>query len=164
MRDDEVSDIATRIVGIACAELGVCEAGGPNRGPPIERYAGGREGEPWCAHFVSWVYREAGYPLPGDVQPSILSRNPIALVARMELEASRAHRIVDHPMVGGVVLFTRRGASDAGPGRHCGIVEEVTPTMLRTIEGNTGDAVRRRRYALTSLSRQGFAFISPPSL
>lgn len=160
MRD--AMSAAERILAIACAELGVCEEGGENRGPPIERYAGGREGEPWCAHFVAWVYREAGFPLPGDVPPSMLVRNPIALVARMEVEASRAGRLMPSAVPGSVVLFARRNLSDYGPGRHCGIVEEITPTVLRAIEGNTGNAVRRRRYALTSLLRQRTSFISPP--
>ena len=32
------------------------------------RYSGGRD-EAWCAHFVSWLYAQAGAPLPGYFPP-----------------------------------------------------------------------------------------------
>lgn len=138
--------LADRVIVIARSQLGVIEATGRNDGLPALRYAGGRVGEPWCAHFVAWCFRQADRPLPGDVPPTPRVANPLCSVARMEriLEEHEWLRRVPEP--GDIVFFLLRGISDAGNGRHVGLVETVNTATLTTIEGNSANGVHRRSY------------------
>ena len=56
-------DLATKIVEIASAQVGVREADENNTGPEIVMFQGATwldpAGWPWCAAFTAWVLREA---------------------------------------------------------------------------------------------------------
>jgi hypothetical protein len=56
-----------RLIPIAMAELWVREKTGKNDGKRVEEYLASvklKKGDPYCAAFVSWVFKEAGYDLP----------------------------------------------------------------------------------------------------
>jgi uncharacterized protein (TIGR02594 family) len=128
---------------------GVREATGRNDGVPAERYNDG-ERKPWCASFVRWCFEQAGTPLPGrrHLLPSV-SYLEGALLAR-GARVSRAKP-------GAIICFVGRASSDAGPGRHVGIVESCGPgNKITTIEGNSGDRVARRIYAADDPAIAGF--------
>jgi hypothetical protein len=150
--------LADVVVALARTQLDVTEEGKePNDGVPSVLYAGGRH-EPWCAHFCAWVYRSAGRPLPGDIVPTLERRNPIALVQTME-DALRAEGLLfKSPVKGDVVFFRGREGSDKGPGRHCGIVEDVGTTRVQVIEGNVSDRVGRVLYRHVTLHARATAF------
>jgi cell wall-associated NlpC family hydrolase len=134
-----------RVLDVARSQLGVRERTGRNDGVPAERYANGRR-EPWCADFVSWAHRQAGKTIPGN-------QRSLASVQHMEDQMKRNgmfHRGTPQP--GDVIFFRNRGGSDRGSGRHVGIVERVANGRVHTIEGNSGNMVRRRSYPL-GLSR-----------
>lgn len=123
----------------ARSQVGVAESGGPNRGDPFERYAyPGEEPLPWCARFMRWCWENAGTPLPGN-------RWLIGSVAelRAALEAQGALVPLEDARPGDLLLLRQRGGSDAGAGHHVGIIEQVTPTYIETIDGNWGDRVAR---------------------
>lgn len=133
----------------ARSQIGVRERTGRNDGIPASRYSGGRR-EPWCANFVSWAFRKAGKPLPGN-------QRSLASVQYMEDQMKKAgkfHRGTPKP--GDIIFFKNRGASDRGPGRHVGIVERVANGRVYTIEGNSGNRVRRRSYSLKNARISGY--------
>ncbi len=133
----------------AQSQVGVREATGCNDGLPAQRYAGGRK-EPWCADFVSWSFRQTGHPLPGN-------QRRLAGVSYMETkmkQEGKFHRGTPQP--GDVIFFQNRMASDRGTGRHVGIVEKVENGRVFTIEGNSGNAVRRRSYRLDAARITGY--------
>jgi hypothetical protein len=128
--------LAGDIVEIAEKEVGVQEASGRNDGPRVEEYlhsVGLHRGDPWCAAWVSWVYREAGYPGPRtgwspDLFPS-----------------KRLVKIPEPGDVFGIYIPTQ------GRIAHCGIVQRVHHDLVYSVEGNTnnsggreGDGVYRR--------------------
>jgi hypothetical protein len=131
-----------RIVAIAVLQIGLKEIPqGSNGGPEIAKFKGSaaNNGEPWCADFVSWVYREAGSPFSGG------SDGGWRIAGASGLEAWLAQRGIWHrrgdadvPQPGDVVEF--------GGGSHSGVVEKVEGDTLDTIEGNTSDMVARRAY------------------
>ena len=127
-------------IDIARRELaaGVREATGQNDGVPAERYNDG-ERKPWCASFVRYCFEEAGLRLPGN-------RHRLPSVAYMEEQLETAGARVAEPAPGAIITFRARVGSDAGPGRHVGLVEAVDGLTITTIEGNSGNAVRRRTY------------------
>jgi len=114
-----------------------------NRGPQVDLYTGGRA-EPWCAHFIAWLFRALGDPLPGDVAPTPKRANPLASVSFTERVFSEHGWLVMMPQVGDLIFYKDRGQSDPGRGRHIGLVVAVTGDTVRTVEGNWGDAVVHR--------------------
>jgi YD repeat-containing protein len=129
------SAVATRIVALARKELGkgVREIpDGSNRAPAIRRYEtatrGAMFGAPWCAYFVSYIARRAGAPIgPGGAG--------MGYVPYIRAWAKQTRRWTRTPHAGDLVTFPQ----------HVGIVENVYANhTLTTIEGNAGNAVRRR--------------------
>ncbi|MBI5496511.1 MAG: peptidoglycan-binding protein [Deltaproteobacteria bacterium] len=141
-----------RALASAQTQVGVREATGNNDGTPSQRYMNGRQ-EPWCANFVSWNFRQAGHPLPGN-------QRSLASVQYMEdqMKANNAwfRRGTQEPKPGDIIFFANRGASDAGNGRHVGMVERVENGKVYTVEGNSSDAVRRRSYDLNNARISGY--------
>ncbi len=123
----------------ALSQIGVREASGNNDGVPAERYSGGRE-VPWCANFVSWAFRQAGTPLPGN-QWSLGSVD--YMMNQMKQNGVWFDRGAATPQPGDVIFF-----GQAGDGTHVGIVERVENGRVYTVEGNAGNRVARRSYPL----------------
>ena len=95
-------------------------------------FLGGREGLPWCAGFVSYVLREAGYKYKYTLRAK---------------ECLSFGSIVKRPKPGDIIYFYRS---------HVGIVESLVGDKLTTIEGNTGDhprKVRRKVYRLSDMKK-----------
>jgi PKD repeat protein len=126
---------AARIVALARQELGlgVREVpDGSNRAPAIRRYEtatrGAMFGAPWCAYFVSYIARQAGAPIG-------TGGTGLGYVPYIRSWAKATKRWVRTPRAGDLVTFPQ----------HVGIVESVYANhTLTTIEGNAGNAVRRR--------------------
>lgn len=117
---------------------------GSNRGVLIDKWnlaANGVTGEPWCMSFVHAMYAGCGITLGGW-----------AGVQNFQAWAIQHGYEVSRPYAGDLVCF------DWNHDRwydHIGIVDKVLaigaggrpPYVIRTVEGNTGDAVRIRRRA-----------------
>jgi PKD repeat protein len=128
--------VSARIVALAQGELsrGVREVPwGSNRGARIAMY--GRSTQPhfypapWCAYFASWVTREAGVP----IGPAGRGEGYVPYIRAWARSTGRWTR---RPKPGRLIVFPQ----------HVGIVESVDAGAhtLTTIEGNSGNAVRRR--------------------
>jgi CHAP domain len=126
--------IRSRLLDNARAELGQREATW-NDSPRITQYraASGSPGPgPWCAYFVSWAAREAGFPLGDQGQG-------FGLVDAVYAWAQQSGRAVPvgtgTPRPGDLIVWDE----------HIGIVERVAQDgSIHTIEGNSGDSVARR--------------------
>lgn len=133
---------------VARREVGVRESGS-NGGVPAERYNDG-EAKPWCAAFVRYCFESANLPLPGN-------RHRLPSVAYLEEQLELAGARIERPEAGAIITFATRVGSDAGRGRHVGIVELVgVGGLIRTIEGNSGDRVARRAYTPKDPRISGF--------
>lgn len=146
------------LIKLALAQVGKREdPKGSNRGVDVQPYTGGRA-EPWCAHFVAWLFRQTGRPLPGDKEPTPKQHNPLASVTETERMFRDHGWIVREPQAGGVVFYTDRGRSDRGPGRHIGFVTKVGLDSFETVEGNWGDRVCHRVVKRSDPKIAGFGF------
>jgi len=109
-------------MNVARAELGVRELTGKNDGIKVEgylKYVGFKKGNPWCAAYVSWVFKQAGYPAPKTAwSPALFPTD------HLEKEPSVG-------MVFGIYF------SDLKRIGHCGLVENLQGDFVLTIEGNT---------------------------
>jgi CHAP domain-containing protein len=129
-----------KALAAAQGEIGQAEQPpGSNDSPRIAVYRsavqGAVAGEPWCAYFVSWAAAQAGAPL-GD------NGEGLGSVAQITDWARRTGKLLPAnatPRPGDLILFGTQ---------HVGIVESVAADgTITTVEGNTGDAVRRRQRA-----------------
>ena len=124
------------LLNIARSEIGVREKTGKNDGARVEEYlhaVGLHRGDPWCAAWISWIHKQAGYPGPRTGwSPSLFPLN----------------RLVKEPVPGDVFGVYIPSLGRIG---HCGIIEKVVSDYRYTLEGNTnnsggaeGDGVYRR--------------------
>lgn len=141
---------ATRIVEVAEQEFAkngnkVLETCGANCGPEVQKYTGGASGPnaPWCAWFVSWVYREAGYEFKDPPAGSDGNIPSVANLIRwfqqhgIQFDANGTQFDANNreigsgykPQPGDVIMYD--------DSVHTGIVVKVNGDEIETIEGNT---------------------------
>lgn len=116
---------AQNIIDVARSQIGYVET--PSN---ITRYWAelepGLQGNPWCAAFVSWVFKHAGMPLPamGKTYGYVYVPNAV--------NYAKAHGLWDasgHYAPGDVVCY--------GNGAHTGIIATDDGTTMAVYEGNT---------------------------
>lgn len=101
----------------------------------------------WCAMFVSYVCNKAG--VPESVVPKTASVQTLYDFAKN----NRRFKAKDsgyEPRGGDIMIQQSNGAS------HTGIVISSSGSSFKTIEGNSGDAVRECSYTLSSSALTGF--------
>ena len=115
----------SEIIRIARAQLGI------KTGKKYwNSYFGGgfrnRDATPWCATFVTWVYKQAG------VYSKIKGVGNLAYVPSYTRFASRRGKWVkkSEAKPGDIIIFGQLG-------RHVGLVEGISNGCVITIEGNT---------------------------
>lgn len=105
-------------LSIAQSQIGLGEIDSNNKGQYVRQYLNGQEGLPWCAGFISYCFKQAGYNLP------------YFLRAKSYLKVGQS---VSNPQTGDLIVFSRQG------GGHIGIISKVTKDKIFVIEGNRGD-------------------------
>lgn len=130
------------LVRTAAAELGVRELTGNNDGLRVEAYlasAGLAKGNPWCAAYLSWVFRKAGFSQPRTGwSPSLFP----------------ASRLTKRALPGDIIGIY---FPDMKRVAHVGLLERIDGDWCVSIEGNTsgvgsreGSGVfRKRRHIRT---------------
>jgi CHAP domain len=147
----DAATIRQRIVSLAEQEIGYHDHGDycTKFGPC----------ETWCSLFVTWVWRNAGVPVPSLAFTGYL------------YDWSRASTYVlgarGVPQPGDAVLFGT-GPWDVDTSLHTGIVEASYPGYLVTIEGDSLHGVRRYVVPLSNPEQVGepgpiYAYASPVS-
>lgn len=120
---------------------------------PLKITFGSKQGQPWCAEFVLWVF----YKCFGVDNALALLCSPrptgIPLCADGAMYFERAGRWSDTPSLGAVVFFF--GEDGIG---HQGIVTDMDKNRIRTVEGNCGDMVARRSYSLSDKQIAGYGW------
>ena len=120
-------------------------------------YNGNKNGYDWCAVFVDWcLYRAAGNDAE-TAQKAICYTGPYGAGCKSSViyykEAKRFNLRDGYiPKPGDQIFF---GAS-APTVHHTGLVERVTDGVVYTIEGNSGNAVRRKSYSLKNGDIYGY--------
>jgi len=134
-----------KLIAIAEAELWVREATGNNDGARVEEYLHYVElhrGDPWCAAFVSFVFRQAGYAAPRT------GWSPGLFPNRVLVKAAAPGNVF------GIYFPALKRIA------HCGLITKVRGDWLETLEGNTsknggreGDGVYRRTRHKRTIAR-----------
>lgn len=108
-----------------------------NRGEWVEKFlrsAGVAAGNPWCASFVTWCYKEAGVV--------ILPQNPASVYGWVHNGTRQGiTQIVKNPMRGDLFYWLNKDHHG-----HIGFVVKANVLWIETIEGNAqpGDSGNQR--------------------
>jgi len=152
-----VSTSAQKIVQVAEAEMAAGakeEPAGSNSGPFVFKYTDG-QAIPWCASFVSWVFKEAGAPFAteGSKQPWLITG-----VANLMDYSKNSGKFEWHdkdgvyvPKVGDIVIYLNSGAS------HTGLVSKVGVDSFTSLDGNWADKVTAHEVKFNDAELTGFA-------
>lgn len=111
-------------------------------------YNGNKNGYDWCAVFVDWcLYKAAGNDAEA-AQKALCYTGPYGAGCKSSVtyykEAKRFHLRDGYTPKPGDQIFFGTSASTV---HHTGLVESVSGTTVTTIEGNSGNSVRRCIYA-----------------
>jgi hypothetical protein len=148
--------LAQRVVRIARAEVGVKESpAGSNDGQRVHEYqaATGAYRQPWCASFVTWCYKRAGYK---GALPSIPAYVP-SWTAAVHSGAHWREVSFSNARPGDIVTLWNSG--------HIEIVRGKSGDYLLTIGGNTspvGQNANGGMVALVSRHRSEVTVIGRP--
>lgn len=146
--------VGARVAAAARREVGQRESPlGSNDSPRISQYRatvpGGPVG-PWCAYFASWASAQAGSPLGDNGQGFARVDDVWAWGQR----TGRATTVASgaRPQPGDLIIWDE----------HMGIVDSVGPDgSIKTIEGNSSDAVSSRTYGPDGGGAIGFVRPGP---
>ena len=134
------------IVKVAMGQLG------NKGGKPFWSWYGFKNREEWCALFVSWCENQCGY-LDSGAAPkfAIVSDGADWFVLRDQWRL-----MGDTPEPGDLIFFDW----DQDGGRdHVGIVSAVVDDKVFTVEGNSSDLCRQKRYFLDDPAIYGYGVI-----
>jgi cell wall-associated NlpC family hydrolase len=132
------------IVEVAASQIG--NVGGQ---PYWSWYGFGSRVE-WCACFVSWCANECSY-IEAGIIPKFAGCEWQGEAWFKERGQWQERGYTPQP--GDIIFFDWDGDAVSD---HVGIVESCDGSTIHTIEGNSGDAVRRSSYGVNSSSIAGF--------
>lgn len=127
---------------IAATQKGVKEVGN-NWGPTVKLYlkaAGVFSPAPWCAAFVTWCLKTAGYT-------NKFPKYPASTLWWVNFAKENKIFKTSKPQRGDLFVWNIKGQG------HIGFIAEVQGQYLRTIEGNTNDEGSREGYEVCERTR-----------
>lgn len=131
------------IVAVAISQIGNIG------GEPYWRWYGLSSRTEWCAIFVSWCADQCGYIDAGVIPKFAWVPDAVSwFQARGQWQPGGYT-----PMPGDIIFFDWE--SDGGA-NHVGIVEYCENSVVHTVEGNSGDACKRRQYGVGDRKIMGY--------
>lgn len=106
----------------------------------------------WCAIFVSWVADQAGYLQQGRVPKMANTKDMVNWYTEKGKYKTTDSGYVPQP--GDLIFFDWTGNKTGKD--HVGIVEYCDGKIIQTIEGNSGDTVKRNTYDINNKSISGY--------
>ncbi len=134
------------IVAVAISQIG--NVGGE----PYWRWYGLSSRTEWCAIFVSWCAEQCGYIDSGIVPKFAWVPDGVSWFKARGQWRPGGYT----PSPGDIIFFDWDGD---GKGNHVGIVEYVENNVVHTVEGNSGDACKRKQYSVDSSYILGYGVL-----
>ena len=107
----------------------------------------------WCACFVSWCANECGYLDAGVIPKFAGCVNGVQWFKGRGLWQDNSYE----PRPGDIIFFDWSGENGQdGSVDHVGIVEKVENGLVYTIEGNSSNSCRERRYPIGHYEIYGY--------
>ena len=153
--DKEIAGIVPVTEDVPLVNIAVPEVGSDSGKKYWEWFGFGSKVE-WCGIFASWCENECGYVDAGKA-PSFAM---VGDGANWFKDRDRWLDAGSVPAAGDLIFFDweQDGGLD-----HVGIVTAVTENEIFTIEGNSSDRCRQKRYAINSPVINGYGHIDADS-
>ena len=116
-------------------------------------YQGSKNGYDWCTVFFDWCLYMAADQDAQKAQQAVYYTGPYGASCTYSVryyKAAGAFHAKD-PKPGDQIFFGKEGNI-----RHTGMVVDVRDGIVYTIEGNSGNAVRERQYAIDNSDIYGY--------
>lgn len=137
-----------QMVSVALSQLG------NEGGQKFWSWYGFTSREEWCACFVSWCADQSGLIANGTVPRFSLCSDSDGM--SWFQSSGKWQGNTYQPSAGTIIFFDWNGDGNTD---HVGIVEKCENGRVYTIEGNSGNAVRQRNYAVGSKVILGYGLI-----
>jgi peptidoglycan hydrolase-like protein with peptidoglycan-binding domain len=118
-------------------------------------YNGGKQGAAWCDVFVDCMF----YLAYGDAGRKMLYQPERSLGAGCKYSRryyEQNKRLFDEPKPGDQIFFWPKNHIDSSSVQHTGLVVSVDAKYVYTVEGNSSNEVRQKKYALTEKTIAGY--------
>lgn len=106
----------------------------------------------WCAIFTSWVHQQSG-----DLNVTVPKFSAVRDGVKWYKDKGLFQNNFYMPKPGDIIFFDWKAD---GTVNHVGIVERVDATYIYTVEGNSNDSVKQRKYAVRSPLIYGYGIVS----
>jgi hypothetical protein len=106
----------------------------------------------WCACFVSWCAEQSGLIDAGLIPKFAYCPTGIQLFKEMNRWQGKDYI----PSSGDIIFFDRQGD---GVSDHVGIVEKYEDGTIYTIEGNSSDSVKQKKYLIENSTIFGYGIL-----
>lgn len=133
------------IVQVALAQEG-------NGGDIYWRWYGFNSRVSWCACFVSWCAEQCGY-----LESGVMPKFSLCSDGVKWFQSKGQFKDGSYVPTAGDIIFFDWG--NDGTIDHVGIVESVSKGNVNTVEGNSGDAVRKRSYPIRDSRIYGYGIL-----
>lgn len=164
---DLTGTVREKIVQVAEQELKKWESGEMKPGNDFKTYTYDVSGE-WCAWFVSWVYKEAGYPVNDNAQPFYANVSELMELGQDPSNTKFEWHANDGtytPQPGDIAIY-----GDATSRYHTNIVISATgPDNIVTIGGNEGSngettgitSTKVKKSEGSHWAKEAYGYVSP---
>jgi hypothetical protein len=115
-----------------------------------------KDGDSYCASFVSWVYAQAGVPILHDYGSGL---SYVPYMVDFAKSSSRWIPATEVALVkiGDAIITSENGSRPD----HTGVVVGFSPESILTVEGNYNNGVNQRQHTWGSQSILGFLIAIP---
>lgn len=138
----EISENRKRVLRVAKKEFEEFEEKTANE--KIKIYVNGEKWEPWCADFVSWIYKEAGQEFKNPNSGGWRIPGIWTLREYFERESRWREPNTYQPQVGDVVIY-----NNGVFGGHTNIVVFSNGNKIKTVGGNENNQVLLQSFEWT---------------
>ena len=115
-----------------------------------ELYGFDMHGKPWCDYFVDYAFvLNFGYDKGTRMTYQYPNASAACAISEQYYKDNNAFYKV--PQLGDQVFFYVNGGTN-----HTGIVVDISDSTITTVEGNSGDQVRKNTYYLTDRTITGY--------
>lgn len=141
--------IVDKIISTAKSQIGTCEPDGDDKYINVYNgLTGAKFGMDvaWCAIFVTWVMYMCGVAKDVVTRFASCTAGMKWFIKQGRWKNAKAYGGTYTPVPGIPVFFSK--AHKLMDPSHVGIVTKVCPPYIKTVEGNTSDAVHERTYRI----------------
>ena len=160
LAEENCSMWSSALYGIGMGDGGIVVAAlsqlGNVGGQPFWSWYGFNSRMEWCACFVSWCANECGY-----LDAGVIPRTAGCIYGSNWFKDRGFWQDSSYePRPGDIIYFDWDNKGSSGPQDdvpdHVGIVERVENGVVYTVEGNSGDSCRERRYTIGHYEIYGY--------